>query len=194
MNSSSFAHDFRFFKSFLARPRTVASPIPSGRALAAKIAAQIDPAPGGFVLELGPGTGAVTRAICEQVAEQEVIAVESDAGFLRLLRVEFPCATIVEGDAFAFADILGDRARGLRTIVSGLPVVGQPPDLLRRFLHAAIGALGPGKPFVQFSYSPRPPFPRLEGVDVKCAAVVWQYILPMHIWVYRYPLAMSQRK
>lgn len=192
MNSSSFADDFRFFKSFLARPRTVASPIPSGRALATKIAAQIDPEPGGFVLELGPGTGAVTRAICERVAEQDVIAVESDAAFLSVLRAEFPRATIVEGNAFAFADILGDRAHGLRTIVSGLPVVGQPLDLLRRFLNTAIGALGRGRPFVQFSYSPRPPFPRLEGVDVKRGAIVWQNIPPMHIWVYRYPVGVFQ--
>src|SRR5438067_13785643 len=80
------AHELQFFKSFLARPWKIASPIPAGRKLATKIAEQIDREPGGFVLELGPGTGAVTRAICERVAEQDVIAIESDAGFVALLR------------------------------------------------------------------------------------------------------------
>ena len=175
----------QFFKSFLARPWKIASPIPSSRKLATKIAEQIDREPGGSVLELGPGTGAVTRAICERVTEQDVIAIESDAGFVALLRARFPRARIVEGDAFAFADVLGEEAQGLRSIVSGLPVVGQDFELRRRFLESAMRALQPGKPFVQFSYSNRAPFPRSEGVAVKRAAIVWQNIFPMHIWVYR---------
>jgi phosphatidylethanolamine/phosphatidyl-N-methylethanolamine N-methyltransferase len=178
-------HDLQFFKSFLARPRTVASPIPSGRTLAAKIASQIDPEPGGMVLELGPGTGAVTRAICERVAEQDLIAIENDAGFVALLRAQFSRARIVEGDGFAFADVLGESARGLRSIVSGLPVIGRSLELRRRFLESAMRALQKGKPFVQFSYSGRAPFPCIDGVTAQRAAIVWQNILPMHIWVYR---------
>ena len=185
MTSQSSAHDLQFFKSFLARPRTVASPIPSGRTLAAKIAAQIDPEPGGLVLELGPGTGAVTRAICERMAEQDLIAIESDGGFVALLRAQFPRARIVEGDAFAFADVLGENARDLRSIVSGLPVIGQSLAVRRRFLESAMGALQTGRPFVQFSYSGRAPFPCIDGVIAQRAAIVWQNILPMHIWVYR---------
>ena len=185
MSSHSTAHDLQFFRSFLARPWKIASPIPSGRKLATRIAEQIDPESGGFVVELGPGTGAVTRAICERVAEQDLIAIENDGGFVALLRAHFPKARIVQGDAFAFADVLGEEARGLRSIVSGLPVVGQSFELRQRFLESAMRALRPGKPFVQFSYSARPPFPRVDGVAVKRAAIVWQNIPPMHIWVYR---------
>lgn len=150
-----------------------------------RIAEQIDREPGGFVLELGPGTGAVTRAICERVAERDLIAIESDPAFVVLLRAQFPRARIVEGDAFGFADVLGQEARGLRSIISGLPVIGQDCELRRRFLKSAMRALRPGKPFVQFSYSNRAPFPCSDGVVVKRAAIVWQNIFPMHIWVYR---------
>src|SRR5947207_10827289 len=95
-----------FLKRFLARPWKVASPVPSGRRLAAKIAEQIDPEPGGKVLELGPGTGAVTRALRERgIAEQDLVLIEADREFVTLLRAQFPAARVIEGDAFAFAEL-----------------------------------------------------------------------------------------
>jgi phosphatidylethanolamine/phosphatidyl-N-methylethanolamine N-methyltransferase len=188
------AHDVAFFKSFLARPWKVASPVPSGRRLAHKIAAQIDPEPGGVVLELGPGTGAVTRAIRERgIAEEALVLIESEPEFVALLRSAFPRARVLEGDAFAFADLLGNDTRGVCTIVSGLPVVGEPAERKRAFLESAMKALPPDKPFVQFSYSRRPPLPQIDGVETKRAATVWQSIWPMRIWVYRRSLASFNR-
>jgi phosphatidylethanolamine/phosphatidyl-N-methylethanolamine N-methyltransferase len=186
MNQLSSTLDFKFFKSFLARPWRVASPIPSGRKLAHRIAEQIDPEPGGLVLELGPGTGAVTRAICARgIAEHDIVLLESDPEFAGLLRAEFPRARVIEGNAFALVDLLGPDAQGLRGIVSGLPVVGQPLERRRRFVESAMSALAPGRPFVQFSYSSRPPLPVVDAVTVRHAATVWQNIWPMRIWVYR---------
>lgn len=178
--------DLAFLKGFLARPWKVASPVPSGRKLARKVAEQIDPAPGGLVLELGPGTGAVTRAIrARGVAEEDLLLIESDPEFVRLLRKKFPRARVVEGDAFAFEELLGNAARGLRAIVSGLPLVGEPLARKRALLASAMDALAPGLPFVQFTYSARPPLPRGDGAEPSRAATVWENIWPMRIWVYR---------
>ena len=173
-----------FFKSFLARPWKVASPIPSGRKLARKVAQQIDPEQRGPVLELGPGTGAVTRAICDRgVAEDDLVLIESDREFVALLKEQFPRARVIEGDAFAFADAF--EARGLRGIVSGLPVLAEPLERRRRFMESAMDALAPGMPFVQFSYSRRPPLPGIDGVAMERAATVRQNVWPMRVWVYR---------
>lgn len=178
--------DFTFLKGFLARPWKVASPVPSGPNLARRVAEQIDPAPGGLVLELGPGTGAVTRAIRGRgIAEEDLVLIESDPEFVRLLRKEFPRARVLEGDAFAFADLIGDDARGLRAIISGLPVVGEPLARKRNFVASAMDALAPGRPFVQFTYSAAPPLPGLDGAVPSRAATVWENIWPMRIWVYR---------
>jgi phosphatidylethanolamine/phosphatidyl-N-methylethanolamine N-methyltransferase len=175
-----------FLKRFLVRPRKVASPVPSGRTLARTIAAQIDPEPGALVLELGPGTGSVTRAIRERgVAEADLVLIENDRDFVKLLREQFPGARVIEGDAFAFAEILGKDAGGLRAIVSGVPVIGEPPDRKRLFLQSAMKALAPGRPLVQFSYSSRSPLPPMDAVEVKRAATVWENIWPMRVWTYR---------
>ena len=184
-----FASDeMRFLRSFLADPLRVASPVPSGRRLARTIAAQIDPRPGGIVLELGPGTGPVTQAILESgVAPGELVAIESDAEFAAQLREDFEGVRIVEGDAFEFPVLL--RAAGLdaplRTIVSGVPVLSRSHAVRRRLLGDAIAALRPGSPFVQFSYGADPPLPQIDGVEVRRAAIVWHNIPPMHVWVYR---------
>lgn len=175
-----------FLKAFLARPLKVASPVPSGRKLAAKIAREIDPKPGGLVLELGPGTGAVTRAIgARGIADEDLVLIESDRAFVRALRKTFPRARVIEGDAFDFPALLGNDACGLRTVISGLPVVSEPPVRKRALVEAAIDALAPGRPLVQFSYSARPPLPVIEGVEVCRIATVWENIWPMRIWVYR---------
>jgi phosphatidylethanolamine/phosphatidyl-N-methylethanolamine N-methyltransferase len=186
MGSLPVSNDIQFLREFLARPRQIASPIPSGRKLAQRIAEQIDPGAGGTVLELGPGTGAVTCAIRDRgISDFELIAIESDRRFVRLLRRQMPGVRIIEGDAFGFVRLLGDEANGLRGIVSGLPVLGRPRDARTQFLADAIAALKPGCPFIQFSYSPRPPIPPTAGVDVRRAAIVWLNLPPMHIWTYR---------
>jgi phosphatidylethanolamine/phosphatidyl-N-methylethanolamine N-methyltransferase len=180
--------EMRFLRSFLANPLRVGAAMPSGRRLARAIASQIDPEPGGTVLELGPGTGSVTQAILDfGIAPEDLIAIESDTDFAAALHDDFPGVRIVEGDAFQFPALL--RAAGseatLRTIISGVPVLPRPLAVRRKLLADAIAALRPGCPFVQFSYGADPPIPPIDGVTVRRAAVVWHSIPPMHIWVYR---------
>ena len=57
----------RFFRALAARPRNVGAVAPSGPQLAAAMARQIRL--DGPVLELGPGTGAITSAIVRNVGE-----------------------------------------------------------------------------------------------------------------------------
>ncbi|HXL99180.1 MAG TPA: rRNA adenine N-6-methyltransferase family protein [Rhizomicrobium sp.] len=185
--SATTTNDWQFLRGFLARPLAVASPVPSGRALARTIAAQIAPTPGGLVLELGPGTGAVTRAILEQgVARADLVAIESDPQFADLLREQFTGVAVIQGDAFDFARLLRARGTGepLRSIVSGVPVLSQPVEIRHRLLRDAVAALRPGGPFIQFSYGMRPPIPPVDGIAVRRAAIVWRNLPPMHVWVY----------
>jgi phosphatidylethanolamine/phosphatidyl-N-methylethanolamine N-methyltransferase len=186
MRSVPASSELRFLREFLARPAQIASPVASGQQLARAIASQIDLEGGNAVLELGPGTGAVTRAIRETgISDFELIAIESHKRFVALLRHQLPAVRIIEGNAFEFARLLGKEASGLRSIVSGLPVIGQPAGLREALLRDAMAALAPGNPFIQYSYSPRPPYPDLDGVRAHRARIVWFNLPPMHIWVYR---------
>lgn len=170
-----------FWRAFLANPTKVASPVPSGPALARAVADQVDPATPGPVLELGAGSGAVTAALLARgVAPADLATIEYDPAFCSHLRRRFPGVAVVQGDAFAFAA----RVRApLAAIVSGLPVLGLSRGRRLDFLGRALECLAPGGVFVQFSYSPVPPLPRGFGVAIR-RTTVWANLPPMQVWRY----------
>ncbi|HSZ73188.1 MAG TPA: hypothetical protein VK779_00090, partial [Rhizomicrobium sp.] len=63
MASNAAAEHLHFLRALIARPKNVGAIAPSSPALARAIAAQVDPAREGTVLELGPGTGVITEAL-----------------------------------------------------------------------------------------------------------------------------------
>jgi phosphatidylethanolamine/phosphatidyl-N-methylethanolamine N-methyltransferase len=180
--------EIRFLKGFFESPFRVASPLPSGRKLARTVAAQIDRMRLEPVLELGPGTGAVTQAIVERgIPESHVYAIERDSNFAAHLRTRFSRMHVLEGDAFAFEEVLlRDGYDGLfSAVVCGVPVLGETAETRRQLLEDGLNRLAPGCPFVQFSYSRKPPIDPGDIATVERAAKVWSNIPPLQVWVYR---------
>ena len=174
----------RFLLRILRNPRNVGAIAPSSAGLARAMAAAI-PDTGGAVLELGPGTGAITAAILARgVAASRLTLFEYDAGFAHLLRQRFAGVHIVEGNAFALAETLGDTAP-FAAILSGLPLLNFPPADRTRLLEAVLSKLAPGAPFIQFSYGLKPPVPAPPGTSVARAAFVPFNLPPARVWVYR---------
>jgi phosphatidylethanolamine/phosphatidyl-N-methylethanolamine N-methyltransferase len=172
-----------FWRAFLANPLRVASPVPSGPALARAIAAAVEARTPGAVLELGAGSGAVTAALLARgIAPADLIAIEYAPDFCAHLRQRFAGLTVLQGDAFAFPALTGNRR--FKAIVSGLPVMARPPRARRPFLNRVLEALQPGGVFIQFSYSPLSPFPACRDVAVS-RRTVWANLPPMQVWRYR---------
>src|SRR5512138_771184 len=104
--------EVRFIASWLQHPLKVGAVSPSGKALAQAIAAEVDPAVPGPVVELGPGTGPVTEALVARgVAEERLVLVEYNPDFCKLLRRRFPKATVIQGDAYTLADTLSGAVK-----------------------------------------------------------------------------------
>jgi phosphatidylethanolamine/phosphatidyl-N-methylethanolamine N-methyltransferase len=152
------------------------------------MAAYIDPAAPGPIVELGPGTGPITEALVAQgIDPGRLVLVEFDATFCRLLRARYPSATVVQGDAYGLKRILGNFLREpAAAVVSGLPLFTKPLRVRLHLLFEAFGLLLPGAPFVQFTYHAVAPFPtRLDRVRVEASERVWMNIPPARVWVYR---------
>src|SRR5258706_7210945 len=85
-----------FLREWLAHPQRMGSVTPSLRQLAAAMARWLPADPESFVLELGPGTGAVTHALIKYgLREDRLGAIERNAKIARLLPAEYTHAHII---------------------------------------------------------------------------------------------------
>jgi phosphatidylethanolamine/phosphatidyl-N-methylethanolamine N-methyltransferase len=180
--------EVRFLRSWIEKPLHMGAVMPSGRFLARTMAQYVDIDSKGPVVELGPGTGAITNAlIAHGVDQKRLVLVEYNPGFCALLRDRYPHATVVQGDAYALRDSLWDVLRApASAMVSGLPLVTKPMLTRLRLIRDAFLALAPGAPFVQFTYSVVPPIPKsLPGVSTEASERIWMNLPPARVWVYR---------
>jgi phosphatidylethanolamine/phosphatidyl-N-methylethanolamine N-methyltransferase len=180
--------EVRFLRSWIEKPLHMGAVMPSGRLLARTMAQYVDVASTGPVVELGPGTGAITSALIDQGVDQKrLVLVEYNPGFCALLRDRYPHAQVVQGDAYALRESLWDvLSVPASAVVSGLPLVTKPMLTRLKLIRDAFLALAPGAPFVQFTYSVAPPIPKsLPGVSTEASERIWMNLPPARVWVYR---------
>ena len=180
--------EVRFLRSWIEKPLHVGAVMPSGRVLARTMAQYVDVHSEGPVIELGPGTGAITNAlIAHGIDQTRLVLVEYNPGFCALLRDRYPHAKVVQGDAYALRDSLrGVLDARASAVVSGLPLVTKPMLTRLKLIRDAFTALAPGAPFVQFTYSVAPPIPKsLPGVSTEASERIWMNLPPARVWVYR---------
>jgi phosphatidylethanolamine/phosphatidyl-N-methylethanolamine N-methyltransferase len=180
--------EVRFLRSWIEKPLHMGAVMPSGRVLARTMAQYVDVHSTGPVVELGPGTGAITNALIERGIDQKrLVLVEYNPGFCALLRDRYPQAKVVQGDAYALRDSLWDvLSVPASAVVSGLPLVTKPMLTRLKLIRDAFLALAPGAPFVQFTYSVAPPIPKsLPGVSTEASERIWMNLPPARVWVYR---------
>jgi phosphatidylethanolamine/phosphatidyl-N-methylethanolamine N-methyltransferase len=179
-----------FFKSLVAAPRLTGAVAPSGRALARAMAAAVDPGTSGLVVELGPGTGPVTRALIERgVDQRRLVLVEYDPRFCRMLESRFEGVRVIEGDAYDLPRTLSEfGAVNIAAVVSSLPLLNQPPHRRETLIGDAFAMMRPEGVFVQFTYGLHSPIPR-EACSGRYAArrgpAIWRNLPPARVWTYR---------
>ena len=161
---NSAADYIRFLKAWVRQPKQTASIVPSSPWLGRLMAAQIDPA-GGRVIELGGGTGALTREILATGLPRERLeVVEINQHLARELHAAFHGVRIIQHPAESVSKhVAGDKG-GYQAVISGLPILALTPQQQQAILAEAFLLLAPGGRFIQFTYSPRSPF-RPKVVD-----------------------------
>jgi phospholipid N-methyltransferase len=152
------------------------------------MAAQFDPA-GGRVMELGGGTGALTREIlATNLPPDHLEVVEIDGDLARNLRRAMPGVQILETPAQSVADQAAGGLGGYQCVISGLPLLAMSKALQYDILAEAFRLLRPGGTFVQFTYSPRPPVARAVaralGLSVEKVGTIVRNVPPATVFSY----------
>ena len=176
-----------FLRRWLANPLQMGSIVPSSPALTRRIAALVERAADEVVLELGAGTGAVSRALLAAgVPPERLVVVEIVPDMARHLAATMPGVRVIEGDAFALPEALPAALHGkVGTAICGIPLVLLPIERQRRFV-AAMEAVAPGRGFLLYTYCVTSPLPwRALGLAARREAWTPFNVPPASVWRYR---------
>lgn len=151
---SEFSERLYFLTAFLRRPATVGSLTPSSLALGRAMMRGCNLRHARLVVELGAGTGALTRLLLRRVGrETQVVALELDEPSVWLLRRRFPRVQVVHDSAENLVEHLpGCGRQQADCIVSGLPWGSMTRATRERIMNALLRGLRPGGTFLAFAY------------------------------------------
>lgn len=182
-----FDEELKFFRGWIDKPRAVGSIIPTSTVTARRMASVIDPGSGLPVLELGPGTGVITRAILARgVKPENLWSIEYSSDFVEHLRRTLPGVNVVEGDAFNLDSTLPEPGMRFDSIISGVPLLNFPVEQRIRYIEDLLDRIPEGRPIVQLTYGPLSPVPPRRGnYTVKHFDFVVRNIPPTQLWIYR---------
>jgi phosphatidylethanolamine/phosphatidyl-N-methylethanolamine N-methyltransferase len=179
-----------FLQEWLANPQRTGAVAPSSPKLAAAMAAWLPADPESYVLELGPGTGAVTHALLEHgLRENRLIAIEKNPRLARLLQTRFPGARIITGDAWQLDELLRTGHEPVETVgavISSLPLLNFTPEEAEALAAKIRQVLEPSGHWVQYSYRIYKRLTRgTSRFQLRASRIIWLNIPPARVNVYQ---------
>lgn len=149
-------HDHRLFLShFRKSPRTVGAIAPSSQSLARTMLDGLSLEEGVRVVELGPGTGAITGEIARRLPPRATcLAIDINPEFVARVAAKWPRIESICDRAERLVDLARERGvLPIDHIVSGLPFASLPAATARAIVDAIVAALRPGGTFTTFQYA-----------------------------------------
>lgn len=186
------ADRWRFFRQWLRHPLTTAAIAPSGPQLVRCMMDELAP-DARRVIELGAGTGVMTRALLARgISPQDLLVLELNPQLAEHLGRMFPGTHVVCADARNLpqeaARVCGPEGGQADAVVSSLGLLSMPATLQQEILSASFECLKPDGRFIQFTYGPRPPLrPEVSqalGLHAMRGATVFRNIPPATVFVY----------
>ncbi|MCW2717527.1 class I SAM-dependent methyltransferase [Pseudonocardia sp.] len=187
-----------FLAAFLRRPTTMGAVAPSSARLGAVLAAVVPAEGSPVVVELGPGTGAVTGVIADRLpAGSRHLAVELDPDMVVYLRRTRPDLEVVHGNARDLGRLLEEHGVDrVDAVVCGLPWALFDDATQAEILGEISRVIGTTGAFTTFAYlhgmalgAARRFRQTLRGAfdEVLVSATVWRNVPPAFVYVCRRP-------
>jgi len=147
--------NIQFLQAFLKNPFKVGAITPSSPELAQKMTEDISPNENEIILELGVGTGAITKVLQEIVPNREsYLGIELDKDLVKSLKRKFPELKIVRGNACeVFALHQKANLGKVGYIISCLPFVSIPNEIGEKILQEIDKFMAQGCVFRTFQYA-----------------------------------------
>jgi phosphatidylethanolamine/phosphatidyl-N-methylethanolamine N-methyltransferase len=179
-----------FLREWLVNPQRTGAVAPSSPKLAAAMARWLPRDPESFVLELGPGTGAVTAALIKRgLREDRLVAIEHNPTLAKLLRKRFPRAHIITGDAWQLDELLRGQPvpiPSVGAVISSLPLLNFPKEQVAALAQKIHSILGPRGRWVQYTYQIGKSRRRsADDFRLLASQIIWLNLPPARVSVYQ---------
>ena len=171
-----------FARELLDQPAAIGAIWPSSSRLAARMASRVPRHCDGLVVELGAGTGSVTRALLSDgIAPRRLVVIERSTRFVRYLRSRFPGIRVLHGDAARLAELVPPD-RPIDAIVSSLPLRSLPPKVAAAIVAQWWAVLPAGGTVIQYTYDLRARgLASLPGFLERASDIVWANLPPARV-------------
>jgi len=154
------ANYWRFFSAALANQAQIGAVLPSQRFLIDRMISPVPRSYRGQILELGPGTGALTLRLAARCPQARIVACEINSEMAQHLRWTLATARLssrVEVVLDAAEHCLAQmRRRGTKLpdfVISGIPLANLPREQVMALVQTISNTLAPGGMYIQFQYS-----------------------------------------
>ncbi len=147
--------NIEFLQAFIKNPLKVGAIAPSSPELAKKMLEGIKPAENRVVLELGVGTGAITKYLQNILPdEKSYLGIELDRDLVKSLRTNYPKLKIVRGNATETFSIHQKTGLGkVGFVICCLPFVSLPNEVGEKILLEIDKFMKQGCMFRTFQYA-----------------------------------------
>ena len=182
-----FDEEIRFFKGWMDGPKSVGAICPTSSVTAKRMASVINPSSGLPVLELGPGTGVITKAILERgIAPENLVSIEFSTDFYQSLVKTYEGVHFINGDAFDLDKTLGDKNSVIfDSVISAIPLLSFPMERRIALIEDLLNRMPVGCPVIQITYGPvSPVIAKPSSYKIKHYDFVVRNIPPAQLWVY----------
>ena len=188
-----------FFKQWIKHPGRLGTVAPISVRLAHAAAKQVSQDQAsqdgdhGYVVEIGAGTGRLTRALLERgIKSTRLAVVELDTTLCAFLKDTLPavCPTsgaplVIEGDATYLSDLIPATWVGnVETVVSAIPLMYLSEDIRTAIIEAAFRVLKPGGKLLHVTYNPKSPLAFSRAYNQERVVGLWVNLPPGFVWSY----------
>jgi phosphatidylethanolamine/phosphatidyl-N-methylethanolamine N-methyltransferase len=178
-----------FFRRALAHPLQLGTPIPSSPALGRLIASHLKDRKNGLIIEIGGGTGVITRELLAAgVPAERLLVLEIDPEMADYLRATLPEARVMTGDARRLPELLPPSWRGrVDAVVSGVPMAVLTAAYQREIIDAVFDVLAPDGRYLQYTFTMggSPVHARRLGLIGRRLGTTFGNFPPASVWTYR---------
>ena len=184
---------FLLLKNFIKSPTSVGSVWPSSPILADNITTGIDIEKSSSIVELGPGTGVITKYIIKKKKNNaRFFVVELNPELCNVVKDKYPTIKVYNESA-ANLELLKneEKLEHIETIISGLPWISFPTHVQTSIMEVIHSSLKPGGIFTTFAYIQGALLPsaikfrkllKKYFFKVESSKVVWRNIPPAFIY------------